>query len=299
MTNFSTNQVMQFYVCDAGVAVKPYANEKACKLIIGAGETAVATDKIENVMWAKVVEPAMLKTPYVEATLTFNAEVNGGTPVADQDYIVRVSYPAVGGVGVEAWTVKSAAARGTDATAVMTELAEGLNKAFEADGVLVATVGESAGSLVITQTDIAVNTYERGIRPALPVFFRVEASPIMLEGELVDWLDEDSYKVTPSTAKFIGGAFKLADMEYFAMGERGDEYRMAGYPNYIKTDYKVDTTKEYYVVNIHYAYVGANDQSHKSEKDLIIATTVDPTSSWVAAIAAATGCTFEAVKKAE
>ena len=66
-------------------------------------------------------------------------------------------------------------------------------------------------------------------------------------------------------------------MEYFAMGERGDEYRMAAYPNHIITDYKIDPAKNYDVYNIHYSYKGYNTQSHKSEKDLIIAVTAGTT----------------------
>jgi hypothetical protein len=46
---------------------------------------------------------------------------------------------------------------------------------------------------------------------------------------------------------------------------------MAAYPNHIVTDYKIDPTKTYGVYNVHYSYKGYNTQSHKSEKDLVIA----------------------------
>ena len=60
-----------------------------------------------------------------------------------------------------------------------------------------------------------------------------------------------------------------ADYEYFFHGERGDQYRMVGWPDYIPTSYMVDTTKEYDFVQIHYAYVGPNESCQKSEKDLV------------------------------
>ena len=62
----------------------------------------------------------------------------------------------------------------------------------------------------------------------------------------------------------------MADYEYFYMGERGDQYRMVNWPDYIPTKYLVDPTLEYGydTVAIHYAYTGANHSVQKSEKDI-------------------------------
>ena len=61
---------------------------------------------------------------------------------------------------------------------------------------------------------------------------------------------------------------KIADLEYFCMGERGDQYRNAGWPNVIQTKYLVDPTAEYDLYTIHYAYVGEGTHQEKSEKDI-------------------------------
>ena len=61
---------------------------------------------------------------------------------------------------------------------------------------------------------------------------------------------------------------KIADLEYFCMGERGDQYRNAGWPNVIPTKYLVDPTAEYDLYTIHYAYVGEGTHQEKSEKDI-------------------------------
>ena len=63
-----------------------------------------------------------------------------------------------------------------------------------------------------------------------------------------------------------------AELEYFAHGERGDQYRMMGWPDYIPTAYMVDPnhTYGYDFINIHYAYVGPNESCQKSEKDITI-----------------------------
>lgn len=285
MTNFSTNQVMQFYVHDGDhklVVDKKFADGSFSMAITtdgvapsttdGKTTNAIGrTDKIENVMWATLTKAAKLKTPYKKVTLEFETEVNDGAPIVGQDYIVKVSYPAIGGVGIEGFTTKVAtayASAGATTEAIVAELAKNLNAAFEADGVLVATIeGEGKTTLVITQTDIAEKSYERGVRPVTIADFNVIAAPVIEDGEEVNWLKTTIAK----SDKGVKGSYKLADMEYFALGERGDEYRMMGYPNYVKTTYRIDLAKEYDVYNIHYAYKGSNDQSHKSEKDLIIA----------------------------
>ena len=60
-----------------------------------------------------------------------------------------------------------------------------------------------------------------------------------------------------------------ADYEYFFHGERGDQYRMMGWPDYVPTTYMVDPSKEYDFVQIHFAYIGPNESCQKSEKDLV------------------------------
>ena len=301
MTNFSTNQVMQFYVHEEGhklVVDKKFADGSFSMAITkdGAvptsdGKTTNAigrTDKIENVMWAKLTKAAKLVKKCKSVTLTIEGDV-----VPGEDYVVRVSYPEVGGLGVEGWTTKTAVytAKKGDAPAVIyTELAKAFRAAFEADGVL--TVDDTDG-LSFTQTTLYVDNYERGIRPVSIVDFNVSASPIVEDG--VERNAFTGMAVDDGTGIEISGSYKLADMEYFAMGERGDEYRMMGYPDYIKTNYLIDVKKPYDVLVIHYAYKGANDQSHKSEKDMIIALPNGATIAGLTAALTTLGVTVETV----
>lgn len=268
MTNFSTNQVMQFYVLDGTAEIKTpvVGNYFKVQFEDADGNVTALTDKIENVMYGKLTKAAALETPYKEATITFNADVNSGAPVAGQDYIVRVSYPEIGGVGAEAWTVKTAAARGASAADVYDALAENLNKAFESDGVLEASADDG---LIITQTDAFVKAYKRGLRPVKVVDFTVATA--VLDGEEDNWADV-AYSASATT---VPSGYKVADMEYFAMGERGDQYRYVDYVNAIDTEYKVDPKEEYDVLTVHFAYKGYNQNSHKSEKDLIIVAAED------------------------
>ena len=64
------------------------------------------------------------------------------------------------------------------------------------------------------------------------------------------------------------------------MGERGDQYRMMGYPNYIPTTYQVDPSKTYDVIEFHFAFTDTGVNSYRSEKDITIVadSTVTPAS---------------------
>ena len=88
-------------------------------------------------------------------------------------------------------------------------------------------------------------------------------------------------------------------MEYFAMGERGDQYRMMGYPDVIETEYLVDPAKEYDVLVVHYAYKGANEGDYKSEKDLVIAGVKGSLDTLAGKLSKATGATFTKVSTKE
>ena len=68
-----------------------------------------------------------------------------------------------------------------------------------------------------------------------------------------------------STSKVENGKV-IADMEYFYMGERGDQYRKIGWPNVINTTYLVDPTVKYNVIDIYYAYQGSTEDIQKSDK---------------------------------
>lgn len=73
-----------------------------------------------------------------------------------------------------------------------------------------------------------------------------------------------------STTK-VGNGKKMADLEYFLLGERGDQYRKVGFPNDIETKGMIDPSKEYDVIEIHYAFTDTGVNSYRTEKDITIA----------------------------
>lgn len=138
-------------------------------------------------------------------------------------------------------------------------------------GVAPVTKSSVSSSLSGTYTGILLTTnestdYIRGLKQVDPLRFTVHASPARNSSSIeMPWL---------STIEFLHGSIKngkiAADLEYFAMGERADQYRMSGWPNYIPTKYVVDESKVYDMICIHYAYAGSNEAVQKSEKDITI-----------------------------
>ena len=288
MTNFSTNQVMQFYALEGVTAeVKPYALENATVVTFTKGDESRVSDKLQNVMWGKLTTADALKKAGKKVTITTDKVVKG------QDYVVRVSYPEVGGLGVEGWTTKVAVAHAktTVAADIYTEIVKNLKEALDVDGVL--TVSNASG--IVIEPVNTTKYYKRGVRPVVIPDFKVETNLILEEGEDVDWATQI---VAESAVAVVTSGYRVADMEYFAMGERGDQYRMMGYPDVIETEYLVDPAKEakeYDVLVVHYAYKGANEGDYKSEKDLIIAGAKGSLDELAGKLSKATGATFTKV----
>lgn len=276
--NFSTNQVMQFYVVDSSTdydVINYLDGSVALKFKTGkqdenGNEEYRVSDKIENVIWGKLSAAGVDAIPYMVTDVTLNADVNDGAPVVGETYVVRVKYPEVAGLGVEGWTTKTAAVTVTSKTNTAEKLFEALGEALKTalskDGVL--EVKYSATGLAITAADVTKN-YRLGTHPVVMPTFEVSTSEVVFNGEYVQPFKFETAKSEEKTP--VPNGYKLAEMEYFALGERGDQYRDMAWPDKVNSEYKItDLNKNYSVFVLHYAYKGANEGDYKSEKDLII-----------------------------
>lgn len=140
---------------------------------------------------------------------------------------------------------------GTDATAVQLEASP-----------VALTRGDARGLIV----EEAPQEWILGTFPQVPVNFTLMPDSIVVNGDNRIWGLVEKKASTNS----IPDGHKIADLEYFCMGERGDVYRMMGFPNVIRTKYLVDPDLRYNTIDIHYAYVGPNEAAQKSEKDITI-----------------------------
>lgn len=127
----------------------------------------------------------------------------------------------------------------------------------------VALTGGDASGLIVEE---APQEWILGTFSQVPVNFTLMPDTIVVNGDDRIWGLVEKQASTNS----IPDGHKIADLEYFCMGERGDVYRMMGFPNVIRTKYLVNPDLKYNTIDIHYAYVGSNEAVQKSEKDITI-----------------------------
>lgn len=262
---------------------------------------------IKNILYAKATNANAMAHKLKAVTVTLDSEVSAA-PVAGQDYILRIAFKQYVGMSDEDQYFKYGmvhAYAGMDADEFYKVLALSIAKNFSREVVPLIKIEvhskatkskggfDSNGYMVVTPTtkdngksdttnpyyvtntlvtdidSIRITEVEQpwrlGVMAQTPVYFTVQPVAVMVNGDERIWAT-----VTEGTNGTIGNGKKIADLEYFCMGERGDMYRGIGFPHNIVTTYLVDPTKTYYTFDIHYAYVGNNESVQKSEKDITI-----------------------------
>lgn len=341
MATFSTNQVRQLYVATALKSPNVKASDTAGSIAVksdtakshlyfeymgAGGMTRSDLIDIKNILYAKATDADDLAYDLAKYKLTLDDTVNGGEPVVAQDYILRIAFRNYPGLSEEDQYFKYGmvhAVTGMTASDFYKTLALSLVKNFsrEEQGLLkfyLETGGSDAGVVAGTPTEVTKDTKESsltgtytgiiieeapqdwilGVMEQAPVNFTIQPDLIIDNGDERIW---GVVKKVTSTNSIPDG-HKIADLEYFCMGERGDVYRMVGFPYVIRTKYLVDPDIKYNVIDIHYAYVGPNESVQKSEKDITIVVpkveannqaSNDLANSIISAINTATGLTIK------
>lgn len=289
MATFSTNQTRQLYVANTDTKTQIVTdNAKTHMYLIQEGaDGPVRSDLIDlkNILWVKATKADKMarKLKTVTVTLDPAAHDKDLTPNVGQDYILRINFRQFASLGDQDTYVKHGAVRifkGMTASDFYREMAISLAKNFSReltklveiklnDGTVVKS-SDTKKTLTGTYTSLVIEEVEQewtlGIKPQEAVYFDVIPATIAYSGEELTWgVTADGVAAAP-----VGNGKLIADLEYFCMGERGDVYRNIGWPNSIPTKYLVDATKQYDVLDIHYAYVGSNESVQKSEKTITV-----------------------------
>ena len=254
----------------------------------------------DNILYAKAIsaEAATQKYALKKAVVKLDTNVNGGNPIGGQDYILRICInPYIGmsdeepyfkygavhamrGMTTGKFYEKLAASlyknfsrelapmltfsiNGKVVGRVKTDPATGVETLIDTDGVTITVADEYADGVTITEVE---QEWTLGIKEQSHVNFTVIPTTVTYDGDEVNW---GTVTVSNSTTVRNNGRM-IADLEYFCMGERGDQYKNVGWPNSIPTKYLVDPSTAYNVLEIHYAYVGPNEGPQRSEKDITI-----------------------------
>ena len=299
----SVNQVRHFFNVDSYSAVTVKAikeNGEPTGFILqfrDVNNNVVLTSDVvkQDQYKAHITNASQMRKPLKQAVLKLDTAINGGEPVAGQDYIVDVMVSNYICMADESTLVKFGAVHATNnmnASAFYLELAKSLARNFSRDvnkffevylegestPTEVTVTSKHTGTFtgVILKEVSQEKDYVRGEVPVNTVNFQVLPKTIINDGDEVNPFtveDNGSVKITEQTDKFIGNGYEIADTEYFCMGERGDQYRQMGYPRTIRTKYTVDETKEYDVLDINFYFVGRGIDAQKSEKLLTLVST--------------------------
>ena len=313
MATFSVNQVRQLYVAtalktphvlasdDAGsIAVKNDTAKSHLYFEYKGADNLMRSDLIDtkSILYAKATKADDMAHDLKSVTITLDSNVNGGVPVAGQDYILRIAFKQYVGMSDEDQYFKYGmvhAYAGMDASEFYKVLAVSLAKNFSREVVPLIKIGIKTASasnissstpvpgtrvtevtpttkvadLKDTYTGVVITEVEQpwrlGVMAQTPVYFTVQSVPVTVNGDERHWAT-----LTEGTSGSIGNGKTIADLEYFCMRERGHMYRQVGWPRNIPTTCLVDPTKTYCVFDIHYAYVGSNESVQKSEKTITI-----------------------------
>lgn len=330
MAVFSTNQNHHLFVANEykevanADAAKTFANDakvgtialrevdKACPTIYflyKGADTTLKSDYIpvRNISYVKARTAKELRVPFKSQKIALDKTINEGNPVVGQDYILRIELTHWIGMSENDMYFKEAAVHVFDtmtAENFYKAMVHSLNLNFARE--IGATKDSNpyldfkAGADGITITE-KPQPWSLGLESQEPVLFNAVPTTIYVNGSDVTWgtVTDATPKVSavdPSTGNGIGNGHKIADLEWFCMGERGDQYRYMGYPNYIPTKYLVDPEKEYHVLDIHYAFTDEGTHSYRSEKDLSIVSADTATmNSLISKISTATGIDANAI----
>ena len=127
-----------------------------------------------------------------------------------------------------------------------------------------ALTSGSDGEFIIEEVE---QPWLRGKKQSRPLRFDVFISTITVSGEEVIWGTATQVQSTT----LIGNGKSVCDYEWFAMGERGDQYRGMGYPHNLETTYLADPTVEYHFIDIAYYTPGSGTDTITSEKTITLA----------------------------
>lgn len=251
-----------------------------------------SSDKIHipNVTYAKATSSKDLAKKLDRYQVVLDANINGGNPVAGQDYLLRLAFRQYVGLSPEDQYWKYGmvhAVSGMSASNFYKALALSLGKNLAREATPLVTiylVSSAAGDKAYTKVNIDTNpatltdTYTGiqieqvaqdwilGVMPQGYIPFAVQPTNITYEGDERIWGTVTT--VTPTNT--IQNGHEIADLEYFCMGARGDLYRNMGWPNAIHTTYLVDPTQKYDVLDINYYCAGGAEDAQKSPRTLTL-----------------------------
>ena len=186
-----------------------------------------------------------------------------GTPVLGQTYSIKLNFRNYIGMGDEDNTVRVGTFTVKSASTTAAQLAAGLKAALELNTDLAKLCAVTVASNVITVAEVEQD-WELGKMPIAIVPFEITLGTIVENGVTHNEWGTVAAGATTTASDAIK---KLADLEWFCMGDRASQERCGG-PYALESKMMINMSSTYDVINIHYAFQGEGVSVQFSEKDL-------------------------------
>ncbi len=283
---------------------------------------------IKNITYAKAIDAFDMATVLKKVEVTLDSSINSGAPIAGKDYVLGINFKNFFSSGDASQYYKDAAVHATSsmsASDFYKAMVAELNACFSREDGATATSNPYLSFSVdntTTATKIIIEekaqAWKLGTMKAHRIMFDVlpgtvfDGTDDVIWGVVADatpakYVEDSTSSATPKPlipnsavvvgTNAIGNGQAIADLEWFCAGERGDQYRMKGWPNYVHTDYLIGTSgaaQQYHVLEIHYAFTDTGVNSYRTEKEITVvapATSAGKTAlnSFISAINTASG----------
>ena len=236
----------------------------------------VASDKIDvcNIRYVKQTAAADMRDVLKNHTVKVT-EVSAG-----QVYEIKVLVHNYIGIGANDYTYRFGlykAKKTDDAAAIAAGLAADLQTSLGldkgADPTKIENYKEPLMTVTVSGDTITISEVEQywelGRFPVSQCPLDIQLNGIVTddEYETFEWatIGEDEPTILENEGK------KVAELEYFTHGWRGDFYRNVGWPRAVNTKYMVNPAGSYDLIDIHYFYQGTGVSSQQSEKEITLA----------------------------
>ncbi len=292
--NFSTNQVRHLYVANSWAKLAPsdalnpavdipLAGNLCGKLYQNWDNQGDAVrffyrNPLNEVISSDIIPVKNIRkvnfTPFVkmrQACPAVKIRWDVADVVADNEYIIKFRFPEHIGLSPESDYVKVVNFIHTAAGTFQAEMINAILSAFSKDNYIqplinVFPTGATEITIVSLPQEWHRGRFEyKAHQMHCYLGTRMSINPPITEnrwGAVADATDVNLW--------FLQNGRKMADLEYFCMGERGDIYRGMGYPNSIETAYAISLgdamTKDFDAIDLHYFFQGEGVNSDYSEK---------------------------------
>lgn len=306
MATFSTNQVRHVYVSKSfkSSALTNSAIAGDLAVVSSKGPNGVVDSfyiqsmgkgglmrspliEIKNVVAVNNTLAAKMAHPVKKTKIALKSGIASSSAIkaeyAGKDFIVRINFKQYVGIGEDETMVKHGVVRtytGMTTSDFYKTLAISFANNMAREPYPLVKVyanttevksgmklSDISGTITYIEIKEVEQDWKLGITPVSYVNYIVTPATVEVDGAEIEAFDVTD---TTSTTEVFGNGKMVADLEYFAMGDRGDIYRNINWPYSNQSETFLDGTGTYDLVDITFYWAGPCEDVQKSRKQITI-----------------------------